>query len=63
MMQEEWRDLLAGLALVGLLASGERGAHLAAESYDYADDLLSSKDKATGIVSARKKRVPKQETA
>lgn len=61
MKEEEWRDLLAGMAMIGLLASGERGRNLGKECYDYADDLLQSKDAVAGIVAVRKKRVPKQE--
>lgn len=63
MNAEEWRDLMAGLAMVGLLASGERGKHIGQDSYEYADNLISAKDSSTGIVSARKKRVQKQEVA
>lgn len=63
MNKDEWRDLMAGLAMVGLLASGERGKDIGRDSYDYADNLISAKDNETGIISARKKRVPKQEAA
>ena len=63
MNKEEWRDLMAGLAMVGLLASGERGSQVGQDSYEYADNLIAAKDNATGIVSARKKRVQKQEVA
>jgi len=54
---------MAGLAMVGLLASGERGKDIGRDSYDYADNLISAKENETGIISARKKRVPKQEAA
>jgi hypothetical protein len=69
MTEPYWRDLAAGLALVGLLASGERGKDIAKEAYQYADDLMAAKDfepsVETGIVSVKKgkNRVQKQETA
>jgi hypothetical protein len=64
-MMEEWRDLAAGLALVGLLTSGERGEDLGRKAYEYADFLISARDEdnKTGIIAARKRRVPKQEAA
>lgn len=66
MNKEEWRDLMAGLAMVGLLASGERGGGLGADAYFYADQLIGAKSiDSAGIVSVkkRKKNVPEQETA
>jgi hypothetical protein len=65
MTDMNWRDLLAGMALIGLLASGERG-RLGHNAYEYADDLLSARDEIdAGIVSVkkRKSRVQKQEAA
>jgi len=55
----QWRDLMAGMALVGLLASGERGSNLPQEAYQYADDLIAAKDFdpeefGAGIVSVKK---------
>lgn len=66
MNQEEWRDLMAGLAMVGLLASGERGGGLGADAYSYADQLIGAKSlDSAGIVSVkkRKKNVSEQEVA
>jgi hypothetical protein len=66
MNHDEWRDLMAGLAMVGLLASGERGKSLGVDSYAYADQLIQAKfEDSAGIISVkkRKKSVPEQETA
>lgn len=69
MTDMNWRDLLAGMALIGLLSSGERGKDIGKEAYQYADDLLAAKDfepqGETGIVSVKKRvsRVQKQEAA
>ena len=66
MNQEEWRDLMAGLAMVGLLASGERGDKVGGDAYAYADQLINAKSAdSAGIVSVRKrkKNVSEQETA
>lgn len=66
MTDMNWRDLLAGMALIGMLSSGDRGRDLSREAYQYADDLLEARDLDNlGIVSVkkRKNRVPKQEVA
>jgi len=59
MTDPQWRDFAAGMALTGLLASGERGDSLVQDAYKYADDLIAAKDcdpeeRGTGIVSVRK---------
>jgi len=69
MTDMNWRDLAAGMALLGLLSSGERGKDLGKEAYQYADDLLAARDfepvSDAGIVSVKRRKasVPKQEAA
>lgn len=63
----QWRDLAAGMAMLGLLASGERGDGVAIDAYKYADDLLDEKTSVTDMgllgIKKRKTRVSKQETS
>lgn len=66
MTDMNWRDLAAGLAMLGLLASGRRGESVGNEAYEYADKLISARDvEEVGIIGVkkRKSRVQEQEAA
>ena len=66
MNDDDMRDFFAGLAMLGLLASGERGEAVGSYAYSYADDMIAKRNKKDeaeeGIVAIKRKYRKKDET-
>lgn len=66
MDDDDLRDFFAGLAMLGLLASGERGEAVGSYAYSYADDMIAKRNEKSeaeeGIVAIKRKYRKKDET-
>ena len=49
MDDDDLRDFFAGLAMLGLLASGERGEAVGSYAYSYADDMIAKRNKINSV--------------